>query len=166
MATTIGILADTHLRSADELFRAQVAACFTEADVILHAGDLTSPAVLEAFTGKRLFAVHGNMCDRAALNSLPASRLIELDGHTIALTHGHRLGYGDLEDRLLSTFPEADCIVYGHTHHPVCHRLGGILLINPGSFTGGGRQGGAGTYALLRIADGLSGEIRQVRSEP
>jgi hypothetical protein len=166
MASTIGILSDTHLSSAGELFRAQVAACFAEAEVILHAGDLTSLAVLEPFADKKIYAVHGNMCDRAVLNTLPVSRIIELAGFTIALTHGHGLGYGDLEDRLLMAFPETDCIVYGHTHRPVCHRLGGILFINPGSFTGTGRHGGAGTYALLKIGHELAGEIREVRTGP
>jgi putative phosphoesterase len=122
--------------------------------------------LLEAFTGKKIFAVHGNMCDRAVLSTLPASRTIELAGFTIALTHGHGFGYGDLEDRLLLAFPEADCIVYGHTHRPVCHRIGGILFINPGSFTSTARHGGAGTYALLRIDNELTGEIHQVRSGP
>jgi len=166
MASTIGILSDTHLSSASDPFRAQVAACFAETDIILHAGDLISLAVLEAFAGKNIFAVHGNMCDRAALKALPANRTIELAGFTIALTHGHGLGYGDLEDRLLMAFPEADCIVYGHTHRPICHRTGGILFINPGSFGPTGRHGGAGTYALLRIGNELTGEIRQVRPEP
>jgi putative phosphoesterase len=166
MASTIGILSDTHLSSASETFRSQVAACFVEAEIILHAGDLTSMEVLESFAGKKIFAVHGNMCDRAALNTLPASRTIELAGFTIVLTHGHGLGYGDLEDRLLMTYPEADCIVYGHTHRPVCHRVAGTLFINPGSFSSTGRLGGAGTYALLRIDNELTGEIRQVRPGP
>ncbi len=166
MASTIGILSDTHLSSASDFFRAQVSACFAEAEIILHAGDLTSLTVLEAFADKKVFAVHGNMCDRAGHNTLPASRTIKLAGFTIALTHGHQFGYGDLEDRLLMAYPEADCIVYGHTHRPVCHRIGGILFINPGSFTATGRHGGTGTYAMLRIDNQLSGEIRHVRFEP
>jgi putative phosphoesterase len=166
MASIIGILSDTHLGSTSEIFRAQVASCFAKAGIILHAGDLTSLGVLDAFAGKRLFAVHGNMCDRAATSTLPACRTLELGGFTIVLTHGHRLGYGDLEERLLMSFPEADCIVYGHTHRPVCHRVGTVLMVNPGSFSATGRYGAAGTYALLSLGDELSGEIRQVGALP
>jgi len=162
MASTIGILSDTHLSSVDESFRTQVAACFAGADIILHAGDLTSLTVLEAFAGKEVFAVHGNMCERAARKVLPASLTIELEGLVIALTHGHQYGYDDPENRLLATFPEADCIVYGHTHRPVCHRVGGILFVNPGNFTATGRHGAPGTYAWLEIDRELHGEIRQV----
>lgn len=163
MATTrIGILSDTHLSEVSDHFQAQVAACFADVDLVLHAGDLVSPKILAAFTPKEVLAVHGNMCDQAGRAALPAQRILEVGGFTIVLVHGHAFGYTNLEERLFTAFAEADCIVYGHTHRPVCHRLGGVLFINPGSFTAPGRHGAPPTYAILTVGDGLAGEIRKV----
>ncbi len=158
--TRIGILSDTHLSQPSELFKAHVETCFSDVSIIFHAGDLTSGAILSTFSGKELYAVHGNMCDMSARNQLPAVRKITINNFTIILTHGYGYGYHDIEDRLFSEFAEADCIVYGHTHKAVCHRLGHILFINPGSF------GRSGSYAILEIDSELHGRIKQVPELP
>jgi len=158
----IGILSDTHLSEVTDQFRAQVADCFAGVDLILHAGDLTSPAILTAFAGKEVLAVHGNMCDRASAAALPGLRTFTVGGFRFVLLHGHAFGHSNLEDKLFTAFAEADCIVYGHTHRAVCHRLGEVLLVNPGSFTATGRHGAPPTYALLTVGNELSGEIREV----
>lgn len=167
MATTrIGILSDTHLHSPSEQFTAQVASCFADVDLVLHAGDLTSPSILTAFGAREVLAVHGNMCDPASQAALPALRTFTVDGFSIVLLHGHLFGYSHLEERLFTAFAEADCIVYGHTHRPVSHRLGSILFINPGSFTAPGRHGAPPTYAILTVDRELTGEIREVAPWP
>jgi predicted phosphodiesterase len=64
---------------------------------------------------------------------------------------------------MFTLFPEADCIVYGHTHRAVCHTVGTTLVINPGSFQSTGHYGAQGTYALLKITDnGLHGAIHEL----
>lgn len=157
----IGLLADTHLCRPDAQFRAQVAACFAGTDLILHAGDLTNLEVLTAFAGRKVHAVLGNMCAPEACRALPAKEVVRAGPWTIGLIH--RVGHSyDFEELLLDEFPEADCIVYGHTHRPVCHRLGVTLLINPGSFTGTGRYGAPGTYGILEAGDRLVGRIHEV----
>jgi putative phosphoesterase len=135
--------------------------CFAGCEVIIHAGDLTDMAVLDAFTGKKIFAVHGNMCSLAAKTHLPTTTTFELAGHVIGLTHGAQLGY-DIEADLWDLFPEADCVIYGHTHRPVIHRQGGRLVINPGSFQATGRWGAPGTYAILEADDRLSATLHEV----
>lgn len=157
----IGLLADTHLSGPNAQFRAQVAACFTGADLILHAGDLTGLGVLAAFAGQEVHAVHGNMCSHDARCALPRKKIIRAEGWTIGLIHRAGQSY-DFEEWLLEEFPEADCIVYGHTHHPVCHRLGATLLINPGSFSGTGRYGAPGTFAILEAGAQLVGQLHEV----
>ena len=157
---TIGILSDTHLIRPSEDFTRLVASCFAEARIILHAGDLTDPSILTAFGGKEVYAVHGNMCSQLSRHMLPASREIRVGGFSIGLIH--RVGNShDFEDRLVEVFPEADCIVYGHTHLPVCHRIGRTLYINPGSFTGARYQSGGGTYALLEVGETIQARIFQ-----
>jgi putative phosphoesterase len=141
---TIGVLSDTHLIQPDKWFRDKVQQCFTNADIILHAGDLTSLSVLEAFAGKTVHAVHGNMCSPKTREMLPASRIIEVEGFHIALVHG--AGYmPNIEDKLYNAFAPVECIVYGHTHRPNCQRYGPTLMVNPGSFMV------TSTYAIITI---------------
>ncbi|MBU0480348.1 MAG: YfcE family phosphodiesterase [Proteobacteria bacterium] len=161
--TRIGILSDTHLTRPDELFTARVSACFAEIPVIIHAGDLTSPSVLEVFAGKEVYAVHGNMCDHSSRSTLPPCRKLAIDRFEIVVVHGYGFGYGnDLEERLFSEFTSADCIIYGHTHSPVCHTVGEVLIMNPGSFQSTGRFGSPGTYGVLTVGEKLCGRIHTV----
>lgn len=151
----IGILSDTHLNHCSDLFRAQVETAFAGCSIILHAGDLTNIAVLEAFSTKELHAVHGNMCDHSSQQQLPQSRLLTIGGYHIGLFHGAWGPRHTIEERAWAMFPQADCIVYGHTHHAVCHWLHDVLFINPGTFQGTGRFGAPGTYAILTIDEEL-----------
>jgi predicted phosphodiesterase len=79
--------------------------------------------------------------------------LITIGGVQIGLCHGAWGPRQTIEERILSLFPEADCIVYGHSHRAVCHRVGGVLCLNPGTFQSGGPYGAAGSYAILQIDD-------------
>lgn len=164
MTTRIGILSDTHLSKPTESFQSRVASCFADVPIIIHAGDLTSLSILDVFDGRTVHAVHGNMCGAAAYNSLPRKKIVTLEHYTIGIIH--RTGYSyDFEEYLLDEFPEADCIVYGHTHRPACHRIGKTLFINPGSFMATGRHGAAGTFAILEVGDSLHGQIYEVKSK-
>ncbi len=149
----IGVLSDTHLIEPDRAYREKVQRCFADAGMILHAGDLTSLSVLDAFAGKTVHAVHGNMCSPKTRGALPASKIIEVGNFKILLIHG--VGYmHNIEDNLFNKFSPVDCIVYGHTHKPVCHRYGPTLMVNPGSFTA------TGTYATIKIDhESMEGKI-------
>ncbi len=161
MIIKAGILSDTHLNSPDPLFRQLVDRCFSDCEVIIHAGDLTDLSILDPFVGKTVHAVHGNMCRGPARTSLNSSAIFQLGGFTIGLTHGAELGY-DIESGLWDQFPEVDCMIYGHTHRPACHRVGQTLMINPGSFQATGRWGAPGTYAILEAGKTLQAKIHQV----
>ena len=165
----VGILSDTHLSSCSDLFRRQVETVFAQCSMILHAGDLTDISVLEAFRGKEVHAVHGNMCNIGSQQTLPGSKLITIGGYRIGLCHGAWGPRHTIEERVWAIFPQADCIVYGHTHHAVCHRVGGVLFINPGTFQSTGPHGAPGTYAILQVDEhaddrqkGLQAVIHQV----
>jgi len=160
-AIRAGVLSDTHLRGPDQLFRDQAAACFADVDIIFHAGDLIDHSILAAFNGKTVHAVYGNMCNSATSKLLPARKIVNLAGHTIALVHCTQL-FGQTDEHLLATFPEADCIIYGHTHRAAITRIGSVLLLNPGSFSSTGRFGACGTYAILETGDTLQGRIFEV----
>jgi uncharacterized protein len=161
MITRIGILSDTHLLRPDDHFRRLVDICFADIPIILHAGDLTDLSVLDAFKGKEVHAVYGNMCHGACWKNLPAKKIIHIAGFDIGLIHG--AGYRHhVEEHLLREFDNVDCIVSGHTHRPVCHRLYETLFINPGSFLGSGRFGAPGTYAILEAGETITGQILEV----
>ena len=160
-----GILSDTHLMGPDDNFIKHVQGCFGGCDTIIHAGDLTDISLLNVFHDKTVFAVHGNMCNSLTYRSLPASLTFQLGRFTFGLTHGAGLGY-DIESALWGMFPEADCMIYGHTHQPVCHRIADKLIINPGSFKATGRYGAPGTYAILEVDDGLRAAIHEVQQLP
>ncbi len=158
----IGVLSDTHLSRPTDLFVDQVAACFSDADVIFHAGDLTDLSILSVFKGKEVHAVHGNMCVHDAYKSLPRKKIVEIRGFRFGITHG--AGYFmNIEEHLWDAFDLVDCIVYGHTHRPVCHKKGAVLFVNPGSFVTKSRYGTPGTYATIDVGDKLIGKIHEVR---
>ena len=165
MTITAGILSDTHRTRPDAEFRCLIERCFSGCAVIIHAGDLTDISILEVFAGKTVHAVCGNMCRGRAQQVLPRTTTFSLAGFTIGLTHGAGLGH-DIETALWDLFPDVDCVIYGHTHRPVCHQQAGRLIINPGSFQATGRWGAAGTYAILKADDTLTGAIAEVPSRP
>ncbi len=151
MGIKAGVLSDTHLTGQDILFSQLVQRCFADCELIIHAGDIVDLAVLSAFKGKDVYAVSGNMCLPATREALPARRIFQLGAFTIGLAHGAAMGM-DIEDRLWTLFPEADCIIYGHTHRPVCHTQGGVLFLNPGTFR-------SGSYAILEAGTTLRASL-------
>ncbi|WP_028581151.1 metallophosphoesterase family protein [Desulfogranum japonicum] len=164
MKLRIGILSDTHLSRPDSLFLKKIRHCFKDCSVIVHAGDLTDTSLLDAFTGKDLYAVHGNMCSRELHTRLQRTLSFSLGNFTFGLTHGDGLGY-DIEAGLWDLFPDADCVIYGHTHRPVCHTVAGRLIVNPGSFRDTGQFGAKGTYAIVEITESLHGKIFEVPNQ-
>lgn len=158
-----GILSDTHLSSVTPDFAKAVRRCFHDCEVIIHAGDITDAAVLDAFQDKTVYAVHGNCCSQSSPALLPAEQSFLLGGFKIGLVHGDRFGRygGDIEPGLLAHFLDEDCLIYGHTHNAVCRWTEGRLIINPGSFQLAGRYGNPCTYAILEAGEELKGSIHE-----
>ena len=122
----IGITGDTH----DDYFAVnKVAEKGGKVDCWFHTGDVWPDAeTLSAITDKKVYAVAGN--NDWGQKPEDYSKIIELEGSRIWLTHGHKY----LRDLLgEAKAREADVVVYGHTHVPDISWHDGILLINPGS---------------------------------
>ena len=131
------------------------------ADLILHAGDVVTAAVLrelEAYAPVE--AVFGNMDEPALQASLPERRVVEVEGARIGLVHipGPR---GGREARLAAWFAGCDAVVYGHTHVPQVERHGGVWILNPGSPTER-RRAPARSLIVLGLAPGAEFDIEQV----
>ncbi len=159
--TEVVVLADTHIRrgSARRLPPA-VYAALEGADLVLHAGDIVTGAVLDELAGfAPTLAVLGNN-DAELVGKLPEERLFTVDGLRVGMVHdsGARKGR---EARLRRRFPNADVVVFGHSHIPVdAPGLDGQRLFNPGSPTERRRQP-VHTFGRLRVAGGclISHEI-------
>ena len=154
------VLADTHVRDAGSTRLPDAAwAEVRTADVVLHAGDVMEPGFLEELRAVApVHAVLGNN-DGALRGVLPETVEVELGGVRVAMVHdsGPRTGR---EGRLHRRFPDAEVVVFGHSHIPWNEPgLGGQLLFNPGSATQRRRQ----PHKTLGILDLARGTIRAHR---
>jgi uncharacterized protein len=154
----IAIFSDTHSTDGHELTEAALEAART-AEAVIHAGDFTRTAALEAFQREcpRLFAVHGNADSAAVRDRLPAARTVEAKGVRIAVTHRRDGGATGLA--MFGRSRDADVVVSGHTHRPTVVETDDVVLLNPGSHAQprGNRPG----FAVLEgVNGGLRGELR------
>ena len=130
----IGLISDTHIPDRARVLPQKVLEAFSDVELILHAGDLTSPRVIEELeTLAPVMAIQGNM-DRANGLRLPRARIVEVDGLKIGLIHGEVYPRGDSDQLLyLAKELDADILVSGHSHQPKIEQKDGVLLLNPGS---------------------------------
>ena len=134
----IALVGDTHLPRGR---RALPPACLEHlraADLILHAGDVATVAVLEEIEaiGPPVAAVHGNVDEPALVMRLPAARMVQAAGARIAMVHDAGAAAGRLQ-RMRRRFPDADAVVFGHSHITLHEQDvdGGFQIFNPGSPT-------------------------------
>jgi uncharacterized protein len=105
------------------------------ADLIVHAGDFSEGSVLEQLRGLgNVAAVHGNVDSPELRRELPESISMDLDGVTVAVVHDAGPAKGRLE-RMRARFPDADAVIFGHSHMPVHEERDGLQIFNPGSPT-------------------------------
>lgn len=156
----IGVISDTHFVRVQEslpFLERLTTRYFDDCEIILHAGDMVDPGILLAFGQRQVYAVQGNM--DAAATGIPLRRIVEVGGFRIGLIHGWGPPAG-LEERVLKEFhgERIDGVVYGHSHHPLCVRRGGILLFNPGSPTDR-RRAPFHSVGILSAGASLDGRI-------
>ena len=132
----LAIVADTHMPKGRRELPDRCVAELASADAIVHLGDFSAAAVLERLEalGPPIFGVHGNVDDAEVRRRLPAEREVELDGVRIGLIHDAGPRRGRLA-RLRALFPEADAVLFGHSHLPLHEREGSFQIFNPGSPT-------------------------------
>ena len=157
----IGLLSDTHIPYRAPALTPAILEALREVDLILHAGDVDEPWALAPLAALApVQAVSGNrhLLDRSSGGAtLPAVVELEAAGFHLAMTHGylggligwlwkfremlrHLAGHGDFPAHdaaivraLLRRFPQADVIVFGHTHRYYQAYHGQTLVVNPGA---------------------------------
>ncbi|HTE61038.1 MAG TPA: metallophosphoesterase family protein [Solirubrobacteraceae bacterium] len=147
-------MSDTHMPKGARAIPDACLARLRSADAILHAGDLAAMEVLELLEslGPPVHAVHGNVDEPALRVRLPAVRLVEAGGAQIVLTHDGGSADGRLV-RLRALFPDADAVVFGHSHVPLHEERDGFHIFNPGSPTER-RRAPAHTMGVATAQDG------------
>src|SRR5215469_2165877 len=154
------VLSDTHAPRRWKSCPPPVAEQLRHADLILHAGDVCTAAVLDELSGYApVLAVLGNNdgSDVAEWGA-PETLQADLDGLQVAMLHDSGPASGRLR-RLRRRFPDAGLVVFGHSHVPLDEAGEGIRIINPGSPTDRRRQP-RGTLAVLSIECGHLAEAR------
>jgi uncharacterized protein len=132
----VAAIADTHLPRGARRLPDACLELLAAADLILHAGDISTRAVLEELRGlgPPVHAVHGNADEPALRALLPKELVVEAGGARIGLLHIPGPAAGRAE-RLAARFPGCAAVVFGHTHLPVVERHDSTWLLNPGSPT-------------------------------
>ena len=142
--TVLGVISDTH-----GLVRPQAVEALRGSDLIVHAGDVGHPAVLEALRALApVVAVRGNNDRGAWAEALAETEVVEVGGFSLYVLHD--LAALDLD-------PEAagfQAVIAGHSHQPKLERRAGVLYLNPGS---AGPRRFRLPVALARVRIGAAG---------
>jgi putative phosphoesterase len=148
------LTADTHVPRRARDLPHPLWAAIEAADVVVHAGDWIDIALLDEVEARsrRLVAVYGNNDHGPFRERLPEVARAEIEGLRLAVVHETGSARGR-EARCAARFPDADLLVFGHSHIPWDTTAAtGLRLLNPGSPTDRRRQP-HGTY-VTATADG------------
>lgn len=158
----VGVISDTHIPSRAKGIPARVFDIFRGVGLILHAGDVSVEAALEALAAVApVHVVAGNNDVAAMRANLPEQVRLEVEGVPIGMIHDSGPSTGRRE-RMRRRFPGCRVVVYGHSHMPVVDDRDGMLLLNPGSACDP-RRAKVPTVALLEITAGeVSVELIQL----
>jgi putative phosphoesterase len=163
MSLRLVLVADTHVPKRARALPEQVWAAVGDADVVFHAGDWVSPDLLDEFEQRstRLIGVYGNNDGDELRRRLPEKVSVTLDGVRFSMIHETGQAKGR-EQRCEALFPDADVLVFGHSHIPWdTVAPGGLRLLNPGSPTDRRRQPVC-TYMTAVVVNGSVTDVQLV----
>jgi uncharacterized protein len=120
----VGVISDTH-----GLIRPEAIAALRGSDLIIHAGDVGRPGVIDALRAVApTYAVRGNIDEGDWAAGLPQTQRLEIGGLGFLVLHD--LSELDLDDPAAARIA---AVVSGHSHKPSATTRDGILFLNPGS---------------------------------
>jgi uncharacterized protein len=152
----VGLISDTHGRLRPAVFER-----LAGVDVILHAGDVGPPDVLDELDA--LAPVHAVMGNTDMHELRPRAHDVlelELEGRKVVVLHGHQLG-SPTPEALRAAHADADIIIYGHTHRQRVDTVDGCLIINPGA-AGPARFDLKPTVAVLTLESGRAPAVEHL----
>lgn len=154
------LVSDTHIPKRARTLPHELRAEVNRADIVIHAGDWIDLATLDTLDrhARRLVAVYGNNDIPEVRQRLPEVARVECDGLRLAIVHDTGPAKGR-EQRCERLFPDADVLVFGHSHIPWdTTTANGLRLLNPGSPTDRRRQPVC-TYMTAEVDDGRIHEL-------
>jgi len=153
----LGIIADTH-----GLLRPEVFEVFAEVDLILHAGDIGPLDLLTELEALApVLAVYGNCDGWDVRQRVPQVVQRRIEGLDFVVTHGDQLG-SPAPESLHRLWPEADVIIYGHTHRPLLTTVDLVrTVMNPGG-AGPRRFDLPASVGIMELEAGLPPRARLV----
>jgi uncharacterized protein len=154
------MIADTHVPKRARVLPAAVWDAVADADVVLHAGDWVVPELLDELEARaaRLVGCWGNNDGDELRRRLPERADVTLEGVRFTVVHETGASAGR-ESRMAARYPDADVLVFGHSHIPWDTTTAtGLRLLNPGSPTDRRRQPHC-TYLTASVADGTLADV-------
>jgi hypothetical protein len=153
----VGVISDTHGQLRREVF-----GVFEKVDHILHGGDVGKWDVLNDLESLApVTAVYGNTDGSELRAKLPQVARVQLEGFDIVVTHGDQLG-SPTPRKVQAAFPEAEIIVFGHTHKPVLELVDRtVTVMNPGA-AGPARFGVPPSVGIMELEPGIPPRARLV----
>ena len=110
--------------------------------------------MIELQTIAPVTAVYGNSDGFDIRGKLPQVAETELDGFQIVVTHGDQLGSPN-PAKLHAAFPDAEIIIFGHSHRPVLELVDKtVTVMNPGG-AGAPRFGIPPSVGILELEAGI-----------
>ena len=163
----IAIVSDTHAQISPDVL-AVVETCA----MVVHAGDICGKNVLDLLhaSNKAVVAVCGNndvqdlwASDEAdTVNALPRVAELQLPGGKLVVEHGHLYGMVSPDhNKLRMAHPQANMIVYGHTHKRIIDKSTSPWVVNPGA--AGDVRNDGGPSCLVLQASEQSWEIEEFK---
>ena len=120
-------------------------------DRIFHLGDMEgSETYLEDISPCPIHMVRGN---NDFFSPAPTEQVVEVEGHRVFMTHGHRYGvaFGLEKLKEAAKARQCDLVFYGHTHRPMIETEDGVTIINPGSLTYPRQKDRKASYIIMEI---------------
>jgi putative phosphoesterase len=132
----IAVVSDTHMPKGKRRLPGECVEKIRAAEAVIHAGDFSTVALLSELEAlcPVVLGVYGNVDEPALWQRLPETLAVEVGGRKVAVVHDAGPKQGRLR-RLRRRFPEADAVVFGHSHLPLHEEEGGFQIFNPGSPT-------------------------------
>ena len=150
-ATKIGLISDTH-----GLLRPEAVRALAGSELILHAGDIGDPEILDELRKiAPVIAIRGNVDVSGACAELPATDVVELGGKLFYLVHSvHDL---DINPAVAGVA----MVVSGHSHKASVSVKGGVVFFNPGS-AGPRRFSLPVTVGFVTVEDGVEASVMEL----
>ena len=146
--SVIGVISDTH-----GLLRPEAGTALHGVEMILHAGDIGKPEILEELSKiAPVTAVRGNNDTGDWARNIPDFQRLEIGGISIYMLHDLK-EFNSTDEAI-----DADVLIFGHSHKPMIEEREGVLHLNPGS-AGPRRFKLPVTIALLNVEGQVSAEI-------